>query len=73
MDSQWIVGVCDITFCPPTFNPTKAVCDDIIPSFLQVIGQCKVIATYLNESQDLRLNDFNCTTSSGMVICSNAN
>uniref|UniRef100_A0ABI7ZG80 Histidine-rich glycoprotein n=2 Tax=Felis catus TaxID=9685 RepID=A0ABI7ZG80_FELCA len=29
-----------------------------------VIGQCKVIATYLNESQDLRLNDFNCTTSS---------
>ncbi|KAM5277918.1 histidine-rich glycoprotein [Hipposideros larvatus] len=30
-----------------------------------VIGQCKVIATTcLNESQDLRVNDFNCTTSS---------
>uniref|UniRef100_A0A8D2CQ69 Histidine-rich glycoprotein n=1 Tax=Sciurus vulgaris TaxID=55149 RepID=A0A8D2CQ69_SCIVU len=30
-----------------------------------VIGQCKVIATkYSNESQDLRMNDFNCTTSS---------
>uniref|UniRef100_A0A671G3R5 Histidine-rich glycoprotein n=1 Tax=Rhinolophus ferrumequinum TaxID=59479 RepID=A0A671G3R5_RHIFE len=30
-----------------------------------VIGQCKVIATtHLNESQDLRVNDFNCTTSS---------
>ncbi|KAI5940355.1 histidine-rich glycoprotein [Manis javanica] len=30
-----------------------------------VIGQCKVIATtHLNESQDLRVNGFNCTTSS---------
>ncbi|XP_010957511.1 histidine-rich glycoprotein [Camelus bactrianus] len=30
-----------------------------------VIGQCKVIATTcLDESQDLRVNDFNCTTSS---------
>ncbi|XP_015991724.2 histidine-rich glycoprotein [Rousettus aegyptiacus] len=30
-----------------------------------VIGQCKVVATtHLNESQDLRVNDFNCTTSS---------
>ncbi|KAM5291910.1 histidine-rich glycoprotein-like [Ctenodactylus gundi] len=30
-----------------------------------VIGQCKVIATrYSNESRDLRVNDFNCTTSS---------
>uniref|UniRef100_A0A8C0WE31 Histidine-rich glycoprotein n=1 Tax=Castor canadensis TaxID=51338 RepID=A0A8C0WE31_CASCN len=30
-----------------------------------VIGQCKVIATsYSNETQDLRVNDFNCTTSS---------
>ncbi|KAM9177439.1 histidine-rich glycoprotein-like isoform 2-T2 [Dugong dugon] len=30
-----------------------------------VIGQCKVIATtHSKESQDLRVNDFNCTTSS---------
>ncbi|KAK2505217.1 hypothetical protein MC885_011141 [Smutsia gigantea] len=30
-----------------------------------VIGQCKIIATmHLNESQDLRVNGFNCTTSS---------
>nr|XP_045006593.1 histidine-rich glycoprotein isoform X2 [Jaculus jaculus] len=37
-----------------------------------VIGQCKVIATrYSNESQDLRVNDFNCTTSSVSSALSN--
>ncbi|KAJ8776032.1 hypothetical protein J1605_015876 [Eschrichtius robustus] len=35
-----------------------------------VIGQCKVIGiTRLDGSQNLRVNDFNCTTSSGMIIC----
>ncbi|KAM7321836.1 hypothetical protein ACRRTK_018677 [Alexandromys fortis] len=35
-----------------------------------VIGQCKVIATrYSNESQDFRVNNYNCTTSSGKVVC----
>ncbi|XP_021040571.1 histidine-rich glycoprotein [Mus caroli] len=42
--------------------------DDCLPSRWQseiVIGQCKVIATrYSNESQDLSVNGYNCTTSS---------
>ncbi|MBZ3887733.1 Kininogen-1 [Sciurus carolinensis] len=44
--------------------------EDCIPAEFRrpsdtVIGQCKVIVTkYSNESQDLRMNDFNCTTSS---------
>ncbi|CAO2631396.1 Histidine-rich glycoprotein [Lemmus lemmus] len=33
-----------------------------------VIGQCKVVATrYSNESQDFRVNGYNCTASSGKV------
>uniref|UniRef100_A0A8C9PLT5 Histidine-rich glycoprotein n=1 Tax=Spermophilus dauricus TaxID=99837 RepID=A0A8C9PLT5_SPEDA len=37
-----------------------------------VIGQCKVIVTrYSKESQDLRMNDFNCTTSSVSSALSN--
>ncbi|XP_052014589.1 histidine-rich glycoprotein [Apodemus sylvaticus] len=46
---------------------TKAQ-DDCLPARWPseiVIGQCKVIATrYSNESQDLSVNDYNCTTSS---------
>ncbi|XP_034371499.1 histidine-rich glycoprotein [Arvicanthis niloticus] len=46
---------------------TKAQ-DDCLPARWPseiVIGQCKVIATrYSNESQDLRVNGYNCTTSS---------
>ncbi|KAL1787317.1 kininogen-1 isoform X2 [Sigmodon hispidus] len=37
-----------------------------------VIGQCKVIATrYSNESQDFRVNNYNCTTSSVSSALSN--
>ena len=35
-----------------------------------MIGQCKVIATrYSNDSQDCRVNNYNCTASSGKVVC----
>ncbi|KAK7824577.1 hypothetical protein U0070_021498 [Myodes glareolus] len=35
-----------------------------------VAGQCKVIATrYSNDSQDFRENNYNCTASSGKVVC----
>lgn len=65
-----IVRLYASTFCSLIFNLRKAVYNNANLSFLQVIGQCKVIATtHLNESQDLRVNGFNCTTSSGIVIC----
>ncbi|XP_019318989.1 histidine-rich glycoprotein isoform X1 [Panthera pardus] len=52
--------------CPVLSRKHWDDCDPALSKRLSeiVIGQCKVIATYLNESQDLRLNDFNCTTSS---------
>lgn len=52
------------------------VCDEVDgnPLVLQVIGQCKVIATrYSNDSQDLSVNGYNCTMRSGKVICGVAN
>nr|XP_040124213.1 histidine-rich glycoprotein [Ictidomys tridecemlineatus] len=51
--------------------------EDCIPAHFRrpsdiVIGQCKVIVTrYSKESQDLRMNDFNCTTSSVSSALSN--
>ncbi|XP_055481128.1 histidine-rich glycoprotein [Psammomys obesus] len=49
--------------------------DDCLPNRWPselVIGQCKVIATrYSNESQDLRVNGYNCTTSSVSSALSN--
>ena len=67
---KWIVGACCLMFLFPWVNLRKEVGDKINLSFLQVIGQCKVIAiTSLAGSEDLRVNDFNCTTSSGMIVC----
>lgn len=67
---RWIVGACCLTFFFPWVNLRKEVGNNINLSFLQVIGQCKVIAiTFLAGPEDLRVNDFNCTTSSGMIAC----
>uniref|UniRef100_H0W2U2 Histidine-rich glycoprotein n=1 Tax=Cavia porcellus TaxID=10141 RepID=H0W2U2_CAVPO len=45
---------------------------ELKPSLLQVIGQCKVIAKrYSKESQDFKVKDFNCTTSSVSSALSN--
>uniref|UniRef100_A0A9L0IVV1 Histidine-rich glycoprotein n=1 Tax=Equus asinus TaxID=9793 RepID=A0A9L0IVV1_EQUAS len=53
--------------CPVLYKKHGEDCEPAVsrrPSDI-VIGQCKVLAiTYLNESQDLRVKDFNCTTSS---------
>uniref|UniRef100_A0A673TJT1 Histidine-rich glycoprotein n=1 Tax=Suricata suricatta TaxID=37032 RepID=A0A673TJT1_SURSU len=52
--------------CPVLSRKHWDDCDTALSRRLSeiVIGQCKVIATYLNASQDLRVNGFNCTTSS---------
>ncbi|XP_036304097.1 histidine-rich glycoprotein isoform X1 [Pipistrellus kuhlii] len=53
--------------CPVQSRKHWDDCEANISRYLHdiVIGQCKVIATtHLSEFQDLRVNDFNCTTSS---------